>query len=317
MFDEFMELHAAVDGESLSDAAGIFSIQLTADVDALDQPDNLNGSTGNSRRGRNLLRSDPRFREQLRILWEGVDGLESAVSASNDSVARALDMVRTLVQRSIGLGSHHDHTTEGTGDHTNEVNQAGLLQNVPISSLSHPSLDNFSIHYGGFYDTVPGLQTVSTSSSSEAYLSDSDSESDDDISRLGRYLRSGASIRSTDPLNDPEVQHSEDEEARMMQEIADRGPEEAVEVDPALVAETDEPQIPVMDYETPASEDEVDHGRVANPPFLTDGRGRVVWSSDGEVVEPASSEPRPSAERVGENPPGGESQAKRNGTSGL
>jgi E3 ubiquitin-protein ligase makorin len=157
---------------------------------------------------------------------------------------------------------------------------------------------------------MPELQTVSNSSSSETYPSDSDSDSDDDVSRLGRYLRSAASTRYGELPDQLEVQRGEDEEARVMQEIAERGPEAA---GPPLDAGGDEPHMPIMDYENPTPEDEVDRGRVTNPPFLTDGRGRVVWSSDGGTGELVSSRPRPSAEMEAA---GSESQTKRNGLSG-
>lgn len=162
-----------------------------------------------------------------------------------------------------------------------------------------------------YYD-ISGFQSVS-SSSSEVHLSESDGESDDEISRLGRYIRGDT---SSGLVEDVQVQHGEDEEAIMMQEIADRGPE-LIEAGSAVVTETDEPQIPMMDYEISTSDDdETDRGRVTNPPFLTDGRGRVVWSSGGEIVEPMSSEPHPTSERVGGNNSGSGSQVKRNGYVG-
>jgi len=149
------------------------------------------------------------------------------------------------------------------------------------------------------YHDIPRPQSIS-SSSSEVHLSESEGESDDEISRLGRYIRGDTSSRPGELIEDVQAQHGEDEEAIMMQEIADRGPEELIEACSGVVTETDEPQIPTMDYEIPtSSDDETDRGRVANPPFLTDGRGRVVWSSGGEIVEPMDSEPHSTSERVG------------------
>lgn len=100
-----------------------------------------------------------------------------------------------------------------------------------------------------------------------------------------------------------------------MQEIAERGPEQILSED-TLDVSTDEPQIPVMDYETPTAEGDdnrQDGGRVVNPPFLTDGRGRVVWSSNGGVGEPLSSELRPSEERRGRTEDVGECESKCSG----
>lgn len=167
---------------------------------------------------------------------------------------------------------------------------------------------------------MPGLQSISNSSS-EVYLSDSD-ESDDDVSRLGGYLRSSASRRLRNAVDRVDSE-GEDEEARTMQEVAERGPEAVAvaEDNVAVDAEVDEPQLPVMDYETPTVEDEVDPqdvGRVANPPFLTDGRGRVVWSSDGETGELTNPGPRPLAEMGGRDTGMRESQSKRSGlTRGI
>jgi len=178
----------------------------------------------------------------------------------------------------------------------------------PVDLLSEEPFTDLNYH------DVSGFQSVS-SSSSEVHLSESDGESDDEISRLGRYIRGETSSRLGELIED--VQHDEDEEAIMMQEIADRGPEELTEAGSGVATETDEPQIPMMDYEISTSDDdETDRGRVTNPPFLTDGRGRVVWSSGGEIVEPMSSEPHPSSERVGGNNSGGGSQVKRNGLVG-
>jgi len=176
----------------------------------------------------------------------------------------------------------------------------------PVDLLSEEPFTDLN-----YYD-ISGFQSVS-SSSSEVHLSESDGESDDEISRLGRYIRGDT---SSGLVEDVQVQHGEDEEAIMMQEIADRGPE-LIEAGSAVVTETDEPQIPMMDYEISTSDDdETDRGRVTNPPFLTDGRGRVVWSSGGEIVEPMSSEPHPTSERVGGNNSGSGSQVKRNGYVG-
>lgn len=199
-------------------------------------------------------------------------------------------------------------------DHLHEESYPDLPQNTSMASVPRPSLDYLSVLDDDYYD-IPGLQSVSNLSS-EAYFSESDSESDDDISRLGRYIRGETSSAYEELTEHGEVQHGEDEEATMMQEIADRGPEEVIEAGPRFVLETDEPQISIMDYEIPASDDETDRRRVTNPPFLTDGRGRVVWSSGGEIVEPMSSEPYPSAERAGENNTRGESQVKWNGLVG-
>jgi len=176
----------------------------------------------------------------------------------------------------------------------------------PVDLLSEEPFTDLNYH------DISGFQSVS-SSSSEVHLSESDGESDDEISRLGRYIRGDT---SSGLVEDVQVQHGEDEEAIMMQEIADRGPE-LIEAGSAVVTETDEPQIPMMDYEISTSDDdETDRGRVTNPPFLTDGRGRVVWSSGGEIVEPMSSEPHPTSERVGGNNSGSGSQVKRNGYVG-
>ncbi|KXN86635.1 putative E3 ubiquitin-protein ligase makorin-1 [Leucoagaricus sp. SymC.cos] len=204
-----------------------------ADVCMPVQRSHNSAGAGRSRRN-NRLREDPLIRRQLDILREAMDNLESAVSTSNDPVARTLDMVRMLVQR-----------------HTD-------------------------------FDGMPN--SVSESSLSEAYLSDSDDgDSDsDEISRLGRYLRSAASRRFGESSDSSEVQRDEDEEARLMQEIAER-----------------------------------DRGRVTNPPFLTDGRGRVVWSSDGEVAEPANSGLRQSAETLDGDELVDEMHTKNNGLSGA
>jgi len=176
----------------------------------------------------------------------------------------------------------------------------------PVDLLSEEPFTDLNYH------DISGFQSVS-SSSSEVHLSESDGESDDEISRLGRYIRGDT---SSGLVEDVQVQHGEDEEAIMMQEIADRGPE-LIEAGSAVVTETDEPQIPMMSYEISTSDDdETDRGRVTNPPFLTDGRGRVVWSSGGEIVEPMSSEPHPTSERVGGNNSGSGSQVKRNGYVG-
>jgi E3 ubiquitin-protein ligase makorin len=158
---------------------------------------------------------------------------------------------------------------------------------------------------------MPGLQSLSNSSSSDTYLSDSDGDSDDHISRLGRYLRGAAGARSRQTADNTDVPIGENEEARMMREIAERGPEN-IEGVSGPINQIDEPQMPVMEYELPTFEDEADRGRVANPPFLTDGRGRVVWSSDREVGERANSELPPSTE-MGEATVAGELQAKRSG----
>jgi len=210
--------------------------------------------------------------------------------------------------------SDQSFQAEDTVDHLHEESYPDLPQNTSMASVPRPSLDYLSVLDDDYYD-IPGLQSVSNLSS-EAYFSESDSESDDDISRLGRYIRGETSSAYEELTEHGEVQHGEDEEATMMQEIADRGPEEVIEAGPRFVLETDEPQIPIMDYEIPASDDETDRRRVTNPPFLTDGRGRVVWSSGGEIVEPMSSEPYPSAERAGENNTRGESQVKWNGLVG-
>ncbi len=165
-----------------------------------------------------------------------------------------------------------------------------------------------------FYD-IPGLQTVSNSSLSDTYLSDSDGESDDEISRLGGYLRSAASGRFGMRDNPADGEEHEDEEARMMQEIAERGPEETAAED-IQNDDSDEPQMPAMDYEIPAAEDDDhqrDSSRVVNPPFLTDGRGRVVWSSNGGAGELLSSELRPSGERRGPTEAVGECESKCSG----
>ncbi|KAJ3567348.1 hypothetical protein NP233_g6419 [Leucocoprinus birnbaumii] len=299
MFDEFIddftsELHNTISGEGMADVAGMFSVQLGADGDASGLSD---GTAGSARRGRNSSRDGSLSREQLLILREAMDSLETAVSASSDTVSRALDMVRMLVERTTNINSNLDSVTEDTENPSNDERPPNPVRNV---TTPLPPQEELSVHDDDYYD-MPGLQSVSNSSSSEAYLSGSDSESDDDVSRLGRYLRSAASNRNGESSNFLAAQNDDEEEARMMQEIADQGPEELGDADHAQDAETDEPQIPVMDYEIPASEDETDCGRVTNPPFLTDGRGRVVWSSDGEVAEPASSEPRPSVERLAES----------------
>jgi hypothetical protein len=109
IFDELIdltsELQMSVNGQQPSDGGNIFSMQITAGMD----PEDPTGSTGNRRsRGSNLLREDPHIRHQLHILREAMDSLESAVSASNDSVARTLDVVRMLVQQSTDTSFHPD-----------------------------------------------------------------------------------------------------------------------------------------------------------------------------------------------------------------
>ena len=72
------------------------------DTNTADSSENL---MGDSRRRRHLrgLRGDSNFREQLHVLRQAMDNLGFAVSASSDSVARTLDMVRILVQRSVDV----------------------------------------------------------------------------------------------------------------------------------------------------------------------------------------------------------------------
>jgi E3 ubiquitin-protein ligase makorin len=71
---------------------------------------------------------------------------------------------------------------------------------------------------------------------------DPESDPEDEISQLGRYLRN-----TRDVGVDTEDEHAGEEE--------------------------------ILDNDnSPAVLEERESGRVANPPFLTDGRGRVVWS---------------------------------------
>lgn len=168
--------------------------------------------------------------------------------------------------------------------------------------LSSPSavLGDLANRNDNFYD-MPGLQTVSNSSSSEAYASDSESESEDDISRLGRYIRGTATREARATVDHPESEDEEDEEVRLR--MLERGSEDQR----TTLDDGDEPQMrmPITNYEDLEVEDgmgetqERHDGRVANPPFLTDGRGRVVWSGHGETSDLADAEARPSEEPAG------------------
>lgn len=94
-FNEFIQFTpVSARGQSISDA-----VQLTTDTNTTDHSEN---SMGNSRwRGRS--RGNSSFREQLHVLRQSMNNLGFAVSASSDSVARTLDMVRILVQRSVDV----------------------------------------------------------------------------------------------------------------------------------------------------------------------------------------------------------------------
>lgn len=76
-------------------------MQMTMGINTTDSSENL---MGDSRRRRHL-RGVPGFRERLHVLRQAMDNLGFAVSASSDSVARTLDMVRILVQRSVDVDS--------------------------------------------------------------------------------------------------------------------------------------------------------------------------------------------------------------------
>lgn len=123
VFDDFMDfttelLPLTADSLGIHDSEGIFSMQITADLDAM----NLNGisntsisSDGSSRIS--ALREDPHIRRQLNILREAMDSLESAVSESNSSVTRTLDMIRALVQHNAPTDADTDHSTETAVSH--------------------------------------------------------------------------------------------------------------------------------------------------------------------------------------------------------
>jgi hypothetical protein len=73
-------------------------MQITVDIDTIDIPGALTSPTGEDRTRVPTLREDPHIRRQFRSFRDAMDSLESAVSASNESVIRTLDMVRMLVQ---------------------------------------------------------------------------------------------------------------------------------------------------------------------------------------------------------------------------
>lgn len=96
------------------------------------------------------------------------------------------------------------------------------------------------------------MQDDHTTISDHSEEVDPESDSDDEISQLGRYIRS------------TRYDEADNEDERVEEETPDND-----------------------DYDLAAIE-EVDSGRVINPPFLTDGRGRVVWSgnsNNGDVVD--------------------------------
>lgn len=96
------------------------------------------------------------------------------------------------------------------------------------------------------------MQDDHTTISDHSEEVDPESDSDDEISQLGRYIRS------------TRYDEADNEDERVEEEIHDN------------------------DDDDPATIEEVDSGRVTNPPFLTDGRGRVVWSgnsNNGDVVD--------------------------------
>ncbi|KAF7770559.1 hypothetical protein Agabi119p4_6533 [Agaricus bisporus var. burnettii] len=147
----------------------------------------------------------------VNVLREAMETLESAVSASSETVVRTLNVVRLLVNRDL-----NNNNTEQVENPSNEMQD------------DHTTISDHS-------DEV-----------------DPESDSDDEISQLGRYIRS------------TRYDEADNEDERVEEETPDN------------------------DDDDPAAIEEVDSGRVTNPPFLTDGRGRVVWSgnsNNGDVVD--------------------------------
>jgi E3 ubiquitin-protein ligase makorin len=168
-------------------------------------------------------------------LREAMETLESAVSASSETVARTLNVVRLLVNRDV------------INNNTEQV----TLKFNPVFRLFEPPSK---------VETPPTAQNerqddhIMISDNSEEI--DTESDSEDEISQLGRYIRSTRDVGA---------------------EIEDghAGEEEDFDND-----------------DSPVVVDEREGGRVANPPFLTDGRGRVVWSGHANTSDLVDDETR-------------------------
>jgi len=117
-------------------------------------------------------------------------------------------------------------------------------------------------------DSMPGLQSVSNSSDDDVEeLSDEDSDEDEDLSR--RAMRLGDRTVLTAAHAVERIQSIEQFSGSLGRRL--ERTEEPVEREDGDVTESD----------TPVLETSTEEPRL-EPPFITDGRGRVVWTSPAE-----------------------------------
>ena len=133
-------------------------------------------------------------------------------------------------------------------------------------------------------ESMPGLQTVSSSSDDEVEeLNDEDSDEDDDLSR--RAMRFGDRTVLT-ASHAVEGMQSIEQFSGSLGRRVERA-EEPVE------REGEDGD--VTESDTPVLETSTEEPRL-EPPFITDGRGRVVWTSPAEEDKTS----RPAEEENGE-----------------